>query len=194
MTPQPITASEMWLGCILVQRSERPEGGAGARRVAEVGVGGGLFPRARGAEPVTDAHACVRSRLLRGPATPVGPLRGARRPRRSRLGFQPRGVPVRPQPEAPSAGPRPLLPASRPRCRQRLSLNSPLRSEGRVLAAHGGRWGPTQPRSVSGRPAGHHGGPEACAAPPGGLIDPEPRGERVPGQNPAPWLEPSLPA
>lgn len=99
-----------------VRRAGR--GGAGIRQVAEVGVGRGRFPRARGAELVTDTHARVRSQLLRGPAAPRprdprGSLRGpASAPQPSRISVQRR--PWRPQPEAPSSGLRVLLPASPP--------------------------------------------------------------------------------
>lgn len=116
----------------------------------------------------------LRGRVLVTSASPtrVPESRAGSTPRRSQLAFPP----LRPP------GPAPQLPL--------------CRSPGRVLAAHAGCGGPAPPRQFPGRPAGHHGGPEACAAPPGGLTVPErrPWGARVPGRSPAPWPGPSLPA
>ena len=65
----------------------------------------------------------------------------------------------------------------------------------RVLEVHAGRWGPAPLKQLSGRPAGHHGGPEACAPLPGRLKGPErrPWGARVLRLSPVPWPGPSLP-
>lgn len=127
------------------------------------------------------------------------PLRGARDLGRCRLGAPSPGDPsvLGSSPGAPGRV-RPVGPRSRslPTAVRARPATPPFRSRGRVLAAHAGRLGPARLRQLPGWPPGHHGGPEACAAPPGGLTVPKrrPRDAKVRGLSPAPWPGPSLPA
>lgn len=182
------------LGCV-VRRNRGPEGGAGSRPGA---AGRVLFPRARGARTVTATRARARPAAAR-PRDLRQPLRGARHLGRRRLGTQSVGDPSVPGPSPGAPGQfHPVGSRSRslPTSVRARPATPLFRSQGRVLAAHAGRWRPAPPRRFPCQPDRHHGGPEACAAPPGGLTVPErrPRGARVPGLSPAPWPGPSLPA
>lgn len=161
------------------------------------GCGEGTLPAgARSEDGDSHARTCAPgcSAALRPPSAAERRAGSGQPPSRGPV----RGRSQRPRPESRRAGPCP--PRRSPiailaRGRQSPPPGLPFPFLGRVLAAHAGRWGPAPLRQLSGRPAGHHGGPEACAPPPGRLKGPERRlrGARVLRLSPAPWPGPSLP-
>lgn len=197
-SPAPIAAPER--GPLVRLRGAestraRGRGGAGSRRGA---AGRGTCPAgARSEDGDSHARTCAPGRRAppRSPSAAERRARSGSPPSRGRAlvtSAFPTRVPESRAGSAPSAPAR--VPSRRPPGPAPQTPFSARR--GRVLAAHAGWWGPAPPRQFPGRPAGHHGGPEACAAAPGGLTGPErgPWHARGPGRSPAPWPGPSLPA